>query len=127
MQTHLLPIFLPHGVGKGNVIPSKTTLLIIIISVGFFVGVSFSSVYAGIPWDNSEIANNAITSEKIKNRQVKNPDIRGSTIKSGKIKDGTILFADINQNACATNEMPTKNPTAKNKTKNVVFDILILR
>jgi len=67
-------------VGKGNVIPSKTTLLIIIISVGFFVGISFSSVYAGVLIDTDDIADNAITSEKIKQRQVKSGDIKNNAV-----------------------------------------------
>jgi len=74
---------------------SKSTFLILFLAVGFFVGISFSSVYAGMLIETEDIADDAITTEKIKNRQVKNPDIRGNTIKSGKIKDGTITVADI--------------------------------
>ncbi len=59
------------------------------------VGMSFSSVYAGIPWDTSEIADNAITSEKIKQRQVKSGDIKNNAVKTNKIRDGTIQGADI--------------------------------
>ena len=69
------------------------------------VGASFSSVYAGIPWDTDDIADDAITSEKIKDKQVKSRDIKGNAIKSGKIKDGTILFSDISQNSCASNQI----------------------
>jgi len=82
-------------VGKGKINPSKTTLLIIIISVGFFVGVSFSSVYAGVLIDTEDIADNAITSDKIKDKQVKAKDIRTNAIKSSKIRDGAIISADI--------------------------------
>ena len=89
--------------GKINL--SKSTFLILFLAVGFMIGISFSSVYAGIPWGTSEIADDAITSAKIKDRQVKNPDIRGNTIKTGKIRDGTILFSDINQNGCAKNQI----------------------
>jgi len=74
---------------------SKTTFLVLFLAVGFMVGMSFSSVYAGIPWGTSEIADNAITSEKIKNRQVKSPDIKNNAVKSNKIRDGTITGADI--------------------------------
>jgi len=59
------------------------------------VGMSFSSVYAGIPWDTSEIADNAITSEKIKQRQVKSGDIKNNAVKTNKIRDGTITSADL--------------------------------
>ena len=52
----------------------------------FVIGLSFTSVYAGVPWDTAEIADDAITSDKIKNKQIKNVDIRGNTIKSGKIR-----------------------------------------
>ena len=68
----------------------------------FVIGISFSSVYAGIPWDTADIADDAITSDKIKNKQVKNADIRGNTIKSGKIRDGTIISADIANDAIGT-------------------------
>jgi len=61
----------------------------------FVIGLSFSSVYAGVPWGTDDIADDAITSDKIKNKQVKNADIRGNTIKSGKIRDGTITSADL--------------------------------
>jgi len=53
------------GMRKINL--SKSTFLILFLAVGFMLGMSFSSVYAGIPWDTSEIADNAITSKKIKN------------------------------------------------------------
>jgi len=60
--------------------------------VGFFVGISFSSAYAGLDdlicdkcVDNSDMAKNAITSKQIKNNQVKTKDI----------KDGTITAADL--------------------------------
>jgi len=98
------------GMGKINL--SKSTFLILFLAVGFFVGISFSSVYAGIPWGTSEIADNAITSKKIKNFQVKTNDIKGNAIKSNKIKDGTILFADIRQNKCAFNERMAWSGTA---------------
>jgi len=62
------------GMGKINL--SKTTFLVLFLAVGFMVGMSFSSVYAGIPWGNSEIADDAITSEKIKNQQVKTAQCR---------------------------------------------------
>jgi len=91
------------GMGKFNL--SKSTFFILFLAVGFIVGISFSSVYAGIPWGTSEIADNAITSEKIKQRQVKSPDIKNNAVKTNKIRDGTILFADINQNNCATNQI----------------------
>jgi len=70
-------------------------IIILAIMASFIVGVSFSSVYAGIPWDTSEIADNAITSKKIKNFQVKTHDIKGNAVKSLKIKDGTIKGVDI--------------------------------
>jgi len=91
------------GMGKINL--SKSTFFILFLAVGFIVGMSFSSVYAGIPWGTSEIADNAITSEKIKNRQVKTGDIKNKAIKSIKIRDGTIQFKDINQNSCALNQI----------------------
>ncbi len=81
------------GMGKINL--SKSTFLILFLAVGFFVGISFSSVYAGIPWDTAEIADNAITSEKIQNKQVKGPDIKRNVITTGKIRDGTITSVDI--------------------------------
>jgi len=61
----------------------------------FVIGLSFSSVYAGIPWDTADIADEAITTEKIKDKTIKNIDLKGNNIKSGKIKDGTITSADI--------------------------------
>jgi len=79
----------------GKIDLSKSTFLILFLAVGFFVGISFSSVYAGIPWGTSEIADNAITSVKIKDRQVKPADIKGNSIKSGKIRDGTIVEGDL--------------------------------
>jgi len=82
----------------GKIDLSKSTFLILFLAVGFMVGMSFSSVYAGIPWGTDDIADDAITSDKIKNKQVKNADIRGNTIKSGKIRDGTIQGADIGLN-----------------------------
>ena len=88
--------------GLGKIDLSKSTFLILFLAVGFMIGMSFSSVYAGIPWGTSEIADNAITSEKIKDRQVKNPDIRGNTIKSGKIRDGTIQGVDIDSTTAIT-------------------------
>jgi hypothetical protein len=71
------------------------TIMTLGIMASFVIGISFSSVYAGIPWGTDDIADDAITSDKIKNKQVKNADIRGNTIKSGKIRDGTITSADI--------------------------------
>ena len=71
------------------------TILTLGIMAGFVIGISFSSVYAGIPWDTSEIADNAITSEKIKDQEIKGADIKNNKIRSGKIKDGTITSADI--------------------------------
>jgi len=61
----------------------------------FVIGISFSSVYAGIPWGTDDIADEAITTEKIKDKTIKNIDLKGNNIKSGKIKDGTITSADI--------------------------------
>jgi len=81
------------GMGKINL--SKSTFLILFLAVGFFVGVSFTSVYAGIPWGTSEIADNAITSIKIKNQQVKTADVKNKAINSKKIRDGTIQGVDI--------------------------------
>jgi len=81
------------GIGKINL--SKTTFLGLFLAVGFIVGISFSSVYAGIPWGTSEIADNAITSIKIKNQQVKTADVKNKAIKSKKILDGTIQGVDI--------------------------------
>jgi len=59
------------------------------------VGMSFSSVYAGIPWSTSEIADNAITSAKIKNQDVRRPDIRNNAISSAKINDEAVRSHDI--------------------------------
>jgi len=81
------------GIGKINL--SKSTFLILFLAVGFFVGISFSSVYAGVLVDTDDIADNAITSEKIKPREVKSTDIKNNAVKSNKIKDGTITSADI--------------------------------
>ena len=80
----------------------KTPILILFLAVGFFVGISFSSVYAGIPWGTSEIADNAITSEKIKQRQVKSGDMKNNAVKSNKIRDGTIQGADIDPSTSIT-------------------------
>jgi len=71
------------------------------------VGMSFSSVYAGIPWGTSEIADNAITSEKIKDRQIKSRDIKTNAIKTGKIRDGTIQGKDIDSTTAITVEQIT--------------------
>jgi len=71
------------------------------------VGISFSSVYAGIPWDTADIADDAITTEKIDDKTIKNIDIRGNQIKSGKIRDGTITSADIADNAIERNHFST--------------------
>jgi len=68
----------------------------------FVIGISFSSVYAGIPWETDDIADDAITSDKIKNKAVKNADIRGNTIKSGKIRDGTLQGEDIDSTTAIT-------------------------
>ena len=81
------------GLGKINI--SKPTFFAIILSVGLLVGVSFSSVYAGIPWDTAEIADDAITSEKIKDKTIKTKDIRNNQIKSSKIRDGEVKSADL--------------------------------
>jgi len=51
--------------GKINL--SKSTFLVLFLAVGFFVGISFSSVYAGVLVDTEDIADNAITS--IKNQE----------------------------------------------------------
>ena len=93
------------GMGKINL--SKSTFLILFLAVGFFVGISFSSVYAGIPWDTAEIADNAITSEKIQNKQVKGPDIKRNVITTGKIRDGTIQGVDIADNTIGRNHFST--------------------
>jgi len=71
------------------------TIMTLGIIAGFVVGISFSSVYAGIPWGTNEIADDAITSKKIKDKQVKKQDIRNNAITSNKIIDGTIQSADI--------------------------------
>jgi len=84
---------------------SKTTFLVLFLAVGFFVGVSFTSVYAGIPWGTSEIADNAITTEKIKQRQVKTGDIKNNAVKSNKIRDGTIQGVDIASNTVGGSEI----------------------
>ncbi len=65
------------------------------IIAGFVIGISFTSVYAGVPWDTAEIADDAITTEKIDDKTIKNIDIRGNQIKTGKIRDGTITTADL--------------------------------
>jgi len=77
----------------------------------FVIGLSFSSVYAGIPWDTADIADDAITSDKIKNKQVKNADIRGNTIKTGKIRDGTITSADLGTGQVTLNKLAPDVPT----------------
>ena len=71
------------------------TIMTLGIMVGFVIGISFSSVYAGVLVDTEDIADNAITSEKIKPREVKSSDIKNNAVKSNKIKDGTITSADI--------------------------------
>ncbi len=91
--------------GKINL--SKSTFFILFLAVGFMVGMSFSSVYAGIPWGTSEIADNAITSEKIKPREVKSTDIKNNAVKSKKIRDGTIQGVDIADNAIERNHFST--------------------
>jgi len=88
------------GMRKINL--SKTTFLVLFLAVGFMVGMSFSSVYAGIPWDTSEIADDAITSDKIKDKTIKTVDIRGGAIKTGKIRDGTIQGVDIDSTTAIT-------------------------
>jgi len=88
----------------GLLMITKTILMLGVI-VGFVIGISFSSVYAGIPWSTNEIADDAITSEKIKNKQVKGKDLRGNSVNSGKIKDGTITAADIGTNAVRSSEI----------------------
>jgi len=81
------------GMGISKI--TKTPILILFLAVGFFVGISFSSVYAGIPWDTDDIADDAITTDKIKDKTVKTVDIRGGAIKTGKIRDGTIQLDDL--------------------------------
>jgi len=71
------------------------TILTLGIMAGFVIGISFSSVYAGVLVDTDDIADNAITSEKIKPREVKSTDIKNNAVKSNKIKDGTITTADL--------------------------------
>jgi len=44
------------------------TILTLGIMASFVIGLSFSSVYAGIPWGTDDIADDAITSDKIKNK-----------------------------------------------------------
>jgi len=88
------------GMGISNI--TKTPILILFLAVGFFVGISFSSVYAGIPWGTDDIADDAITSDKIKNKAVKNADIRNNQIKSSKIRDGTIQGEDIDSTTAIT-------------------------
>jgi len=65
------------------------------IMASFVIGISFSSVYAGIPWGTDDIADDAITSEKIGKKEVKKSDIKNNAIRTEKIKDGTITSADI--------------------------------
>jgi len=71
------------------------TIMTLGIMAGFVIGISFSSVYAGIPWDTADIADDAITSEKIGKKEVKTSDIRNNAVKSSKIRDGTITSTDI--------------------------------
>jgi len=71
------------------------TIMTLGIMASFVIGLSFSSVYAGIPWGTDDIADDAITSDKIKDREINPRDIKGNSIKSGKIKDGTITQADL--------------------------------
>jgi len=92
------------GMDKINL--SKTTFLILFLAVGFIVGMSFSSVYAGIPWGTSEIADDAITSKKIKDKQVNSRDIHFAAVKSNKIKDGTITGADIADGTITNADLP---------------------
>jgi len=88
------------GMRKINL--SKTTFLVLFLAVGFMVGMSFSSVYAGIPWGTDDIADDAITTDKIKDKTVKTVDIRGGAIKTGKIRDGTIQGVDIDSTTAIT-------------------------
>ena len=69
--------------------------MLLIISASFIVGISFSAVYAGVPWETADIANDAITSEKIKNQDVRRPDIRNNAISSAKINNGAVQSVDI--------------------------------
>jgi len=71
------------------------TILTLGIMAGFVIGISFSSVYAGVLVDTDDIADDAITSEKIGKKQVKTSDIKPNAIKSKKIKDGTIRAVDL--------------------------------
>jgi len=71
------------------------TILTLGIMASFVIGISFSSVYAGIPWGTDDIANDAITSIKIKNQQVKTADVKNKAIQSKKIRDGSIQGVDI--------------------------------
>jgi len=81
------------------------TILTLGIVAGFVIGISFSSVYAGIPWGTDDIANNAITSVKIadsnvksgdiKNGEVRSVDIKNNNIKGKDIMEGTIVSSDI--------------------------------
>jgi len=83
------------------------TIMTLGIIAGFVIGISFSSVYAGIPWSTSEIADNAITTEKIKNKQVKTADIKNNAVKSNKIKDGEVKSADLAVNSVGTSAIAT--------------------
>jgi len=88
------------GMGISKI--TKTPILILFLAVGFFVGISFSSVYAGVLIDTDDIADDAITSEKIKQREIRPGDIRNNAIKTNKIKDGTIQGADIDPSTSIT-------------------------
>jgi len=75
------------------------TIMTLGIMASFVIGISFSSVYAGIPWGTDDIADDAITTEKIKDKTIKTKDIRNNQIKSSKIRDETITSDDIATNA----------------------------
>jgi len=90
--------------------------LVIILAVGLFVGVSFSSVYAGVLINTDDIADNAITSDKIKNKQVKSKDIKNNAIKTKHIRDGTITSADLAPGVADDQYVPFLKTTSTKKT-----------
>jgi len=95
------------------------TIMTLGIIAGFVIGISFSSVYAGIPWGTDDIADNAITTAKIKNKQVKTADIKNNAIKSGKIKDGEVKSEDLASGLSLTGGLTVTGDTSITSTLTV--------
>jgi len=78
------------------------TIMTLGIMASFVIGLSFSSVYAGLDdlicdkcVDNSDMAKNAIKSKQIKNSQVKTADIKDGTITSADLAPGVSGFTNV--------------------------------